>query len=443
MAEDGTYAFTGEGSRRNVANLPNATTCRSWKTSFDLSCWIRILAILIVIVIPQLLSAAPLQSNAAELEGKVVVGYQGWFGCPGDAGVSGMMHWMDGNGPTVEMLPDLSELPKPDQCTLPGEKDRPTAAVYSGSNPDVIDMHFRWMEQYAIATAAVQRFVSVLRAQPRLAYFDHELREIRASAETHGRKFFIEYDLSGSTPADIDMIVADWDRLVQSGLTASPAYQQVRRRPLLGLWGLGFAGRPWTPQTASLLIDRMRGQGRSASLMVGVPSGWRTSRGDSSPDPAWLTVWPKVDILSPWTVGRFSDDAGAIKYAQDVMSPDAEWAQNAGVIYLPTAFPGFSWSNLHHGSSPRNAIPRRCGAFLRTQFNNIQAIGLQTVFVAMFDEVDEGTAVYKTLPHRPEGDFLALDADGCDLPSDYYLKLLRDEAAQLRQRQAGTVSTKP
>ena len=385
----------------------------------------------ITLMISGLLSAAPQPSDAAELDGKVVVGYQGWFGCPGDAGVSGMMHWEGADGPTVEMLPDLSELSKSDQCVV---NSAPGVAVYSGANPDVIDMHFRWMQQYGIATAAVQRFVSVLRAQPRRDYFDHELREIAASAEKHGRAFFVEYDLSGSSPADTDMIAADWARLVQSGLTASPAYQRVRGRPLVGVWGLGFTGRPWTPQTAASLIDRMHGQGRSASVMAGVPAGWRTSDGDGAPDPAWLTLWPKVDVLSPWTVGRFADDASAARFAQTVMAPDAEWARKAGVIYLPTAFPGFSWSNLHHGSTPRNQIPRRCGTFLRTQFNDIQAIGLHTVFVAMFDEVDEGTAIYKTLSHRPEGDFLALDADGCDLPSDYYLRVVQEESARLHQR---------
>jgi hypothetical protein len=45
----------------------------------------------------------------------------------------------------------------------------------------------------------------------------------------------------------------------------------------------------------------------------------------------------------------------------------------------------------------------------------------------MFDEVDEGTAILKIAPHRSDapdqGFWLTLDADGADLPSDYYLKL--------------------
>jgi hypothetical protein len=47
--------------------------------------------------------------------------------------------------------------------------------------------------------------------------------------------------------------------------------------------------------------------------------------------------------------------------------------------------------------------------------------------IAMFDEVNEGTAVLKVASKRtdaPEqGYWLTLDADGQDLPSDWYLRL--------------------
>ena len=53
--------------------------------------------------------------------------------------------------------------------------------------------------------------------------------------------------------------------------------------------------------------------------------------------------------------------------------------------------------------------------------------GAQMLYSAMFDEVDEGTALFKVLPRHqdlPQGTtLLALDADGCSLESDYYLKM--------------------
>ena len=40
-------------------------------------------------------------------------------------------------------------------------------------------------------------------------------------------------------------------------------------------------------------------------------------------------------------------------------------------------------------------IPRRKGEFYWRQFAAFRALGVRTVFVGMFDEVDEGTAIYK------------------------------------------------
>jgi len=45
----------------------------------------------------------------------------------------------------------------------------------------------------------------------------------------------------------------------------------------------------------------------------------------------------------------------------------------------------------------------------------------------MFDEIDEGTAMFKLAPRRAdapvEPGFVTLDADGLVLPSDWYLRL--------------------
>jgi hypothetical protein len=53
--------------------------------------------------------------------------------------------------------------------------------------------------------------------------------------------------------------------------------------------------------------------------------------------------------------------------------------------------------------------------------------GASVLKIAMFDEVDEGTAVLKVASQRSEapdqGFWLTLDADGAKLPSDWYLRL--------------------
>ncbi len=373
--------------------------------------------------------AAP---RPSELDGKIVVGYQGWFGCGGDAGGSGWMHWQAQDGGLhVEMLPDLSELPAQDVCVFQPKRGGAPVQVYSSANPDVIDLHVRWMAQYGISVAAVQRFVAVLKSPAQLAFSDRVLDRARYAAEQNGRSFFVEYDLTGSTPADTARIVDNIRQLGQAGFFTSPAYQKVRGRPLIGFWGLGFNGRPWAPPDALALVAQARGAAGPASVLAGVPAYWRTGTHDASSDPGWQEVWRKIDVLTPWTVGRFGDDRGAASFDRDVMAPDAEWAARAGLIYLPTAFPGFSWSNADP-THARNEIPRRCGTFLRAQLDGIRRLGLRSAFVAMFDEVDEGTAIYKTLPHRSQHDVLVLDADGCNLASDFYLALVRDEARAFR-----------
>jgi hypothetical protein len=56
-------------------------------------------------------------------------------------------------------------------------------------------------------------------------------------------------------------------------------------------------------------------------------------------------------------------------------------------------------------------------------------------YVAMFDEVDEGTAMFKVAPTHdsvPAGvPLVTLDADGELLPSDWYLQLAREAQQRL------------
>jgi hypothetical protein len=95
-------------------------------------------------------------------------------------------------------------------------------------------------------------------------------------------------------------------------------------------------------------------------------------------------------------------------------------------MYMPVVFPGFSWANLKKDAKP-NQIPRNGGSFLWRQAYNARQAGATMLKIAMFDEVNEATAVFKIAPARadaPEqGFWLTLDADGMKLPSDWYLRL--------------------
>ncbi|MEJ0090960.1 MAG: hypothetical protein WDM80_14610 [Limisphaerales bacterium] len=128
--------------------------------------------------------------------------------------------------------------------------------------------------------------------------------------------------------------------------------------------------------------------------MVGVPTNWRELKGDAVKDPALLEIIAMADIVSPWTVGRYSNPAGAAKYAETTLKPDLAWCNQRGTDFLPVVFPGFSWHNMY-ASGPSDQIPRLQGKFLWSQFREAKQAGVSMVYVAMFDEVDEGTAIFK------------------------------------------------
>jgi len=55
--------------------------------------------------------------------------------------------------------------------------------------------------------------------------------------------------------------------------------------------------------------------------------------------------------------------------------------------------PGFAWSNFNGGA--KNQIPRNKGEFMWRQIYNIKSLNMPGVYIAMFDEYDEGTAILK------------------------------------------------
>jgi hypothetical protein len=70
-----------------------------------------------------------------------------------------------------------------------------------------------------------------------------------------------------------------------------------------------------------------------------------------------------------------------------------------------------------------NYVPRQRGKFLWSQFLGAKQAGTSMLYVAMFDEVDEGTAIFKCandVPITQKSKFLNFEG----LPSDYYLKLV-------------------
>lgn len=372
--------------------------------------------------------------DSTTLTGKVMVGYQGWFNAEGDGAGRGYNHWAPkGSQPApgnvrVDMWPDLSEFPASERFpTKLKHADGTPAEVFSSYLRPTVIRHFAWMEEHGIDGVFLQRFISSLSRGTSLAANNAVLENVRAGARRHGRVYALMYDLSSLRPGQADVLIEDWKKLLRTTrLTRDPNYLRHRGKPLIALWGCGFLDhdkpRPsladWRKIITFLKEDKTSG---GLSVMLGVPSQWRTLTRDSVTDPVLHELIAMADVVSPWTPGRYRTPEAATTHAATVWQPDIAWLRERQIDFLPVAFPGFSWHNMKP-SDPPNAIPRLQGRFFWSQIAAAKHAGANMLYVAMFDEVDEGTAIFKVTNTPPVGDgvqFVTYEG----LPSDHYLRL--------------------
>jgi len=379
--------------------------------------------------------------DASTMTGKLLMGYQGWFGCPGDSSAnSGWIHWFRSQNPvatnaTVDFWPDVSEL-DPDELfttsmTYPGGAP---AKLYSAYNSKTVLRHFKWMRDNHLDGVFLQRFSGGLSDASTFARLNQVANNVRAGADAYRRVFAMMYDISGHpTNTLVSALTNDWLYLANTlQITNSARYLRHHDKPVVAVWGFGFSGRPDSPQQAQAVINFFKSAG--LTVMGGLPTYWRTLNNDAQSDPAWAPVFRSFDIISPWAVGRYANIAGADSFRQNLIVPDMAEAASYGREYLPVIFPGFSWFNLNAG--PLNQIPRNGGTFYWEQAYNAKRSGCTMIYGAMFDEVDEGTAMYKLAPTPNElpaqGSFVPLNIDGYNLPSDWYLRLAAEASKMLR-----------
>lgn len=240
-----------------------------------------------------------------------------------------------------------------------------------------------------------------------LDWRDHVGENVRLAAEAAGRVFaimwvylfcwlhtqeqcFVRYDVSGVDPNQVQQILKqDWLHLIRDKrVLDSPNYLKERGRPVVCLWGeftlpyfqfpvyylvqgFGFCRTRHNPNTvrqivsffrectpggvyliAGLSLCPHRTRKRRAHLS-GVPTHWRTADGDADPNPEFLNLWLNVfDGISPWTVGRYRNEAEATTFANVIMKKDIEllnarnrerpWQGLRSIDYIPVILPGAS-----------------------------------------------------------------------------------------------------
>ena len=365
--------------------------------------------------------------DASSLQGKVLCGYQGWFRAPGDPSDEGWRHWSNNRGLinpgtlTFDMWPDTTDYKKKYPADQFKHANGSQAHLFSAADPETIDLHFDWMRDYGIDGVVVQQF---------LVSFDRPdacrvLGWARNAANRTGRVFAIEFDMSQYPPEKaVSAMKEFWRKLVdEMKITEDPRYLRQNGRPVLVIFG--FYTFRFSTEIANQIIDEFTKPGRYQPFLVGSGAWtWRTEK-----DPEWARLFRRFDAILPWNAGNTYSKDGVSHAQTNTWADDLADAKRNHMLFIPEIYPGFSWNNLMHTTGKPTCIPRRGGDFYREQFQKAKELGIDTAYVGMFDEVDEGTAIFKVTDTSPaQGYFTTTEGK----PSDFYLRLTGEGTRLLR-----------
>jgi len=370
--------------------------------------------------------------DATTLNKKIMAGYQGWFRTPGDRpGNTGWSHLFNNNltRPGFDMWPDMSEYTADEKTAVPGftYPDGSQAYLYSAQNPKVVMRHFQWMKEYGVDGVWLSEFCDHFaggRQENDTTTVLTIMRNVKAAATATGRTWAFMWDMSGFGPntpkSDVyNIIVNQWKKMVDEGDATDPRYLHHNGKPVLLIWGF-FPSRPASqPDYMTPVIDFLLAPGKyQATLVAGVDDKWREGT------PGFQAMLMRMTALQPWSVGRRVVDTvsgyqvpNTSKWADDMAKCTAN-----NVLFIPVFNSGTNIAGPPPIPPKLPSVPRRTGNYLWEQFVAASKTGaINSVFVAMFDEINEGTQIMKTTNHPPT-QFPFLTFDGAT--NDYYLRLV-------------------
>jgi hypothetical protein len=389
-------------------------------------------------------------------KGLVMAGYQGWFRAAGDGSATKRYAYGDENRSGIDMWPDVSEYEKTYE-TPHKLADGTPARFFSSLDKNTVDLHFKWMQQYGVDGVFMQRFFDDTHNENRKKESSLILQNALEAASKYKRAIAVMYDLSGlkGSGQDCSTLIEDWkylvDQLKVTQQKGEKTYLHHHGKPLVVIWGLGFPDRPYNIRNIGMdrFLDFLKSDPvyGNCSVMLGVPTFWRSLDSDCVPDPYLHELIRRADLVMPWAVQRFSPLLhNDMDRYRDVMLQDMKWCRENNVDYVPCVYPGFSWHNLSVHAFPDDikpvgSIPRQGGRFYWQMISTALNAGAEMLYVAMFDEVNEGTAIFKGSDSPPVGkntQFIDMDHK----PSDHYL-WLTGEAAKILRREKPLVFTMP
>jgi hypothetical protein len=385
----------------------------------------------------------PVSAASNSLEGKILCGYQGWFNAEGDGANLGWKHYLSNRKfepgwCSVDFWPDMTEFEADEKFPTAFKlANGNPAMVFSSANAKTVDRHFKWMKNYGIDGVFIQRFVTNVRRADLNANLHKVFDNCYAAAQNHDRLITVMYDLSGSGREVVENTKKDWKQLVDKYKINDAKNTNLvtyNNKTIVAIWGVGFKDRVYTLDDVRELIEFFKHDPAygNCSVLLGVPTAWRTLDRDCIPDLRLHKLIKMADIVQPWTPGRYKTIAEADTHKNNYIQKDKLWCDQNGLANMPVVFPGFSWYNLKKGASPLNQIPRLKGEFYWRQMYNAITSDVKMVYVAMFDEMDEGTCIFKCTNEPPVGASPFVTYEG--LPSDFYLWLTGIAGQMLRKK---------
>lgn len=372
--------------------------------------------------------------------GLVMAGYQGWHNAEGDGAGRGWHHY-EKNGvfkpgfTNDDLWPDVSEYEKTYPTSYKFD-DGTTAYLYSAYDSSTVATHFRWMKESGLDGVFMQRFISEIRNPSGLKHFDKVLSSAMAAANYYSRAISIMYDLSGMEKGQENILLADIKKVAREynlfDHANNPSYLYHNGKPLVAVWGVGFNDhRAYGLTEAEKIVSELKKMG--FSVLLGVPTNWRKMELDTEKNPRFHDLIRKCDVVMPWFVGRYNEEN--FSKFHTLIKKDMAWAKKNCVDYAPLCYAGFSWHNMHYPHTGTFYVARNRGAFFKKQIDFNIENGAQMLYIAMFDEIDEGTAIYKIARKVPTpvpgSEFVPLEEG---LPSDFYLKMAGDASARLKAK---------
>ena len=373
----------------------------------------------------------------------VMAGYRGWFSCPGDGSDRGWANYVGRNGLfqpgscSIDLWPDVEEYDRKYQTNFFIDKN--LASVYSAYDASSVGTHFRWMREYGIDGVFIQRSVTDMKDPKSYNQLKKVWNSAIQAANLNNRAISILYDLTGMAPGDEHFVFDDLDSIC--------AQYDIKERKNNTTY-LFHGGRPLVAVLVPRIKDIQNGlnevktvrdgfKERGFSILIGIPPQWLQEV--QPPKRIWgrrpqqakalncelYCLIKGCNIVMPWTIRSY--DENTFSNYEESVRQGMNWCRAEGVDYAPMAFPGFSKVNMNNDSQQ---IPRNGGSFFWSQLSGYIDKGAKRLYIATFDDMNDGTAIFKCATKAPEGVSYIESDEG--LQNDFYLHWTGQAAKALR-----------